>query len=448
LLSAGLTLLILLAFALVVGEMTVDRLRSNFDNDVRSAAESLRTGLTTAPGSQGLLVPAQILRPAAAGHAVIRITNASASVEFPANGPDLPPPGPGLRTHDGYRVATERLVAGPGEVGYLQYGRATDGLEATIARLRLFLALGVLAGAGLALVAGVALGRRAMAPIADLTAAAKAIAKTRNPDYELPRTDVNDEVGELGTTFHDMLASLSDARTQTERMLALQKTFVADASHELRTPLTSILSNLDLLEHALDGEEREMAGSALRSARRMRELVSDLLILARSDAQEARAREPVDLTVLVRAALAEAAPVAIEHEFTLSVPEDLVLLGSPHDLHRLTLNLVENAAIHTPPGTHISIVATETDGSVVLSVEDNGPGIPEEIRERVFDRFVSGGKSETGGGTGLGLALVKAVAESHGGSVSYEPVDGGGSRFLVSLPARRQHDVSTEKTSA
>ena len=148
----------------------------------------------------------------------------------------------------------------------------------------MFLAFGVLGGALLALLAGLATARRAMEPIAELTAAARRIERSRDPSERLPHPEADDEVAELARTLEAMLASLDAARAETEAALARQREFVADASHELRTPLTSVLANLELLEEELEGEQREAAASALRSSRRMRRLVADLLLLARADA--------------------------------------------------------------------------------------------------------------------------------------------------------------------
>ena len=149
--------------------------------------------------------------------------------------------------------------------------------------MKLFLGLGVLGGTALALLAGLATARRAMEPIAELTDAAREIERTRNPAALLPKPQADDEVAELSNTLESMLHALDEARTETEATLVRQREFVADASHELRTPLTSVLANLELLEETLHGEQREAAASALRSSRRMRRLVADLLLLARAD---------------------------------------------------------------------------------------------------------------------------------------------------------------------
>ncbi len=153
----------------------------------------------------------------------------------------------------------------------------------------------MLGGTALAFLAGLAVARRAMRPVTRLTAAAREVARTRDPSTTLPKPSANDEVADLAHTLEDMLGELGAARSETESALARQREFVADASHELRTPLTSILANLELLETELKGEQAEIAESALRSSRRMRRLVADLLLLARADAGRQAPRKPVDL---------------------------------------------------------------------------------------------------------------------------------------------------------
>ena len=176
------------------------------------------------------------------------------------------------------------------------------------------------------------------------------MARTRDPSTTLPKPSANDEVADLAHTLEDMLGELGAARSETEAALARQREFVADASHELRTPLTSILANLELLETELKGEQAEIAESALRSSRRMRRLVADLLLLARADAGRQAPRRPRGPAVVAREAAAEAAPLAVEHQLALDAPDELWVDGVPDDLHRAALNLIENALAHTPSG--------------------------------------------------------------------------------------------------
>jgi signal transduction histidine kinase len=252
----------------------------------------------------------------------------------------------------------------------------------------------------------------------------------------VPQPLGDDEVAELARTLQGMLHGLDAARSETEAMLARQRQFVADASHELRTPLTSVLANLELLAESLDGEQGDAASAALRSSQRMRRLVADLLLLARSDVGRVVPHRPCDLARVAVEAAGELGPVLAEHEIALDV-QPAVVAGARDELHRLTINLIENAIRHTPPGTHIHVTTRVTsDGQAELVVEDDGPGVPPELAATLFERFVRGA-GDRGGSFGLGLAIVQAVARSHGGSVAlHERRDGrSGARFVVRLPA-------------
>ena len=177
----------------------------------------------------------------------------------------------------------------------MQYARRLSDVKATVARVRVFLGLGVLGGAVLALLAGLATARRAMAPIARADRDGALDRAHARPVADLPKPEADDEVAELADTLEEMLRSLDAARGETESALSRQREFVADASHELRTPLTAVLANLELLEEELAGEQRDTATAALRSTRRMRRLVADLLLLARADAGREVPHGPVDL---------------------------------------------------------------------------------------------------------------------------------------------------------
>jgi signal transduction histidine kinase len=261
----------------------------------------------------------------------------------------------------------------------------------------------------------------------------------------VPQSAADDEVAELARTLEGMLRELDAARGETESMLARQRQFVADASHELRTPLTSVLANLELLADRseagqLPGDLGDAARSALRSSHRMRRLVADLLLLARTDVGRVVPREPVDLAQVVVEAAGELGPVSTEHEISLDV-HPAVVEAAHDELHRLVINLLENALRHTPPGTAINVSTTTTpDGQVELVVEDNGPGVPPELVPTLFERFVRGA-GDRGGSFGLGLAIVQAVAVSHGGSVTLQRASTNegdehrGARFVVRLPA-------------
>jgi two-component system OmpR family sensor kinase len=439
--SAGLTFAILLLFAVVIGVFTGRQVRNSFDDDLRLTAVSLAsrihyigpmTSLTNQLGGD------EIIRNAAAGDAAIRIVSAGGEdLNHSAGAPNLGRPQRGVRDFNGYRVVSRPLFDPGGRVvAWLQYAKPLSHVRHTVARIRLFLIFGVLAGTVLALLAGLAIARRAMTPIARLTETAKTIARTRDPAVHMPQPAADDEVADLARTLEAMLVSLDQSRNETQAALERQRSFVADASHELRTPLTSILANLELLSSQLEGEDAEAARSALRSSRRMRRLVADLLLLARADAGRVRRREPIDLRNVVREAAAEVAPLSEEHRLTIDIADEpLVVEGTGDELHRLALNLVQNSLVHTPAGTSVSVTLRRSGHDAVLDVSDDGPGIPPTLRDRIFDRFVRGEGDRSGtAGSGLGLSIVRAVAESHGGRVELHATDSGGARFVVRLP--------------
>jgi two-component system OmpR family sensor kinase len=200
-----------------------------------------------------------------------------------------------------------------------------------------------------------------------------------------------------------------------------------------------VLANLELLEPELSGEEREIARSALRSAERMRRRVADLLALARADAAKegrngSRAqRTRVEMGELVREAVAELAPLAEHHELTVDLREPVFVVAERDELLRAITNLVENALVHTPPGTHVRVAVGSEHGTALLVVEDDGPGIPPAAAARIFERFTRGTTEVPG--NGLGLAIVRAVAEGHGGSVVLVHRPDPGTRFELRLPS-------------
>jgi signal transduction histidine kinase len=449
--SALLTFVILCAFAVAIGSLTVHRIRSDFNRQVSDTARELPRQL------QITVSPFRIVTPLAdftSNHAVVKVMTLGQRVlaQEPAKAPYLGPPNTAVRTINGYRVvntAVPVLLAATNQpFGHviIQYARPVAPIEATVRRVELFLLVGVIAGSVLALMAGMAIARRAMAPIANLTSTAAEIARTRDPSRRLPESQADDEVAELTRTLSGMLRELDAARGETESMLARQRRFVADASHELRTPLTSVLANLELLAESLRGDEGDAARSALRSSQRMRRLVADLLLLARTDAARQQPREPGDLGQIVVEAAGELGPVSGDHEISLDI-QPAKVLGVRDELHRLIINLIENALRHTPAGTEIQIsTRTLDDGQVELVVADNGPGVPAELVPTLFERFVRG-SGDRGGSFGLGLAIVQAVAESHGGSVTFEQPSGAapdgnptGARFVVRLPGRSDLD--------
>jgi signal transduction histidine kinase len=446
--SAGLTLIILIGFAVVVGRLASDRLRNDFEDELRGAASELAVDIELRPAAEFGQIDydgPDLTEYAMAGDASAQIVFATGQpLHRTPNAPDMGPPTTGVQSYEGFDVATFPILNDSGTPpAFIQYARSRDDLDATVDRLWLLLVGGVVAGTALAALAGLAVASRAMRPIASLTAAAREIASTRDPSRRIPESERDDEVAELARTLDAMLRELDAARSEAQVMMQAQREFIADASHELRTPLTSILANLELLheqltEHERAGAQGEMVDSALASSQRMRRLIADLLLLARADAGRTGARRRLDLSEIAGSALAEVRPVATGHELTFTGREPVPVDGDADELHRLTVNLLDNAIRHTPEGTSVELSVARRDGSAVLDVRDDGPGIPEADREGVFKRFARvGGPADVAAdsGTGLGLAIVKAVAGSHGGGVEAGSSPAGGARFTVTLPA-------------
>jgi two-component system OmpR family sensor kinase len=455
-LSAALTFAILCLFAVVVGTVAERRIVGGFDDDLRANVGELQDRINLERTPAGIALSDSdrlVLAGYAAGDAIVRVVD-RANKPIWESDPDIPlgPPISGVTDIGDLRVTSRELVVPLRDItgtfdaplrpvstpiGYVQYAKPEQSIETTVNRVRFFLALGVFGGTLLAFLGGLLVAKRAMRPIAGLTRAAREVARTRDPAIALPKPQANDEVAELANTFEEMLRELSAAREETEATLDRQRKFVADASHELRTPLTSILANLELLESELGGEQRDMADSALRSSRRMRRLVGDLLLLARADAGREMPRGPVDLAAVAAEAAREASVLSSDHTLALDLPEPVMVKGVADDLHRLAGNLIENALIHTPGGTPVTVSVRRDGDNAVLEVADRGPGVPREMRERVFERFArgDGDAAPPSGGSGLGLAIVRAVTAAHSGHVELADAGGGGARFVVTLPA-------------
>jgi two-component system, OmpR family, sensor kinase len=447
--SAGLTLGILLLFGAIVGNLAADRVRDDFSREMKGAVATLASQVQIVDTITNTLIVREpdlgdFVSP---NDASVRIYDARGQqLDASPNAADLGPPVAGVHEVGEMRVATVVLRSRQtGRIaGYVQYGRNEQHIDTTIGRLWLFIAAGVIGATLLASLAGVAIARRAMRPISSLTATARTIAATGDPSSHMPQPRADDEVGELARTLEQMLRSLDAARSEREAVLRRQREFVADASHELRTPLTSILANLELLQTTLreadQDEERAMVDSALRSSGRMSRLVGDLLLLARADAGRIAARTRCDLAEVAGNAAAEVAPMIGERELRIENDRPLPVDGNPDELHRMVLNLLDNAVRHTPPGSTIELRLRAEGGDTIVEVDDDGPGVPVELREQIFERFVRGdGPADTavGGGSGLGLAIVAAVAKFHGGNAEVGESEHGGARFKVRLPLRR-----------
>jgi two-component system OmpR family sensor kinase len=264
--------------------------------------------------------------------------------------------------------------------------------------------------------------------------------------HRVPDTDPRTEVGQLSAAFNQMLGHVETSLEQREASEARLRRFVADASHELRTPLAGIRSYAELARRsteAIPDEVSHALGRVESEAVRMGRLVDDLLLLARLDAGRPLEQEDVDLSRLVIEVTSDARVAGPDHRWSLDLPDEpLVVRGDEHRLHEVVANLLSNARTHTPAGTSVVVRLRANQQSdhqvhqVLLSVTDDGPGIPAELRASVFERFVRAddSRSRAIGSTGLGLSIAHAVVTSHGGSLTLVSAKGG-TGFLIALPA-------------
>jgi two-component system sensor histidine kinase MprB len=262
-----------------------------------------------------------------------------------------------------------------------------------------------------------------------LTAAAERIAETGEPSERVPGGGKG-ELARLGASFNTMLASL-------EESLETQRRFVADASHELRTPLTSLQTNIDVLRGDIElgpRQRRALLEDLHRESQEMRSLIGSLLELARSGAQPAR--EAFQLDELVEDSLDRARSRFPSVIWEAPVVEATVVDGDRDRMERAVWNLLENAGKWSGDGGTVQVSLAGGE----LSVRDHGPGIDEEDRPLVFERFYRSAAARSMPGAGLGLSIVREVAEAHGGTVVAENAGGGGARFRLSLNGAARPD--------
>jgi two-component system OmpR family sensor kinase len=296
--------------------------------------------------------------------------------------------------------------------------------------------------------AGILIIRRQFRPLAEVSAAARQVA-----DLELDRGEVrlptpivkvdpksaHTEIGQLGSSLNRMLDRIAGALSARHASEMRVRQFVADASHELRTPLAAIRGYTELAQRKQEAVPDDVAHAMSRvesETERMTHLVEDMLLLARLDTGRPLGHEQVDLTRLT------------EHEWSLDLPDEpVVVRGDEARLHQVLANLFANARTHTPPGTSVNTSLAVDGEHAVLTVSDDGPGIPVWLQPEIFERFARGdsSRSRRGGSTGLGLAIVAAVVRAHHGTIDVHSVPGK-TEFVVKLPVNSQPSHSDAKS--
>lgn len=360
--------------------------------------------------------------------------------------------GPITRNLDG--VGRYRLVAvdarhRTGGGNTVITGLPLAGVDATMIRVSLIFAVVTAFAVAAATAAGNVIIRRALAPLRRVVQTAGEVVDlpldrgevalpVRVPESD---TEPHTEVGQLGLAVNRMLDHIAAALSTRQASETRVRQFVADASHELRTPLTAIRGYTELAQRVRGTDGDETVGQALSrvhsETERMTRLVEDLLLLARLDSGRPLEREPVDLSRLAADAVTDAHVAGPDQQWRLDLPDEPVIVtGDAARLHQVLTNLLTNARIHTGPGTVVTTKLSTDSTHAVLTVTDDGPGIPPQLQSEVFERFARGdtSRSRKGGSTGLGLAIASAVVHAHHGTIGVRSAPGH-TEFTVRLPS-------------
>jgi two-component system, OmpR family, sensor kinase len=311
-----------------------------------------------------------------------------------------------------------------------------DELTASLNRLVL-----IEGAAAAALLAALAVGawlilRRGLRPLEHMATSARSISAGDLSQRVAP-ADGRSEVGQLGLALNTMLGELEGAFAERDATEHRLRQFLADASHELRTPLTSIQGFAELFRLGGEKDHVDLAIIMRRieeESARMKVLVEDLLLLARLDETRPVERAPVDLAVLAADACSDAVAADPGRPVTLDASGPIIVFGDEGHLRQAIANLVSNALTHTLAGTPIEVSAARTNGHATVVVRDHGEGLDADALDHVFDRFWRADRARVGSGSGLGLSIVAAIAQEHGGDISVVNADGGGARFELTLP--------------
>ena len=342
-----------------------------------------------------------------------------------------------------YRIVASYTRGGT----FYMVGLPLSGVDGTAAQLGIIIA--VVSLAGIIIVAAIAawIVRLALRPLQRVTQTAARVSELPLDRGEVSLvdrvpaadSDTRTEVGRVGSALNRMLDHVDLALETRQASENKVRQFVADASHELRTPLASIRGYAELTRRSgqeLPTDAVHALGRIESESVRMTGLVEDLLLLARLDEGRELEREPVDLTRLLVDAVSDAHAAGPDHLWNLNLPEEPIqTVGDAARLHQVFANLLGNARVHTEPGTTVTVALLAEQDRAVVTVTDGGPGIPEELRSTLFERFARGDSSRFRGtgSTGLGLAIVAAVVAAHHGEVTVDSRPGY-TQVRVSLP--------------
>jgi heavy metal sensor kinase len=330
----------------------------------------------------------------------------------------------------GFRIAAQSTTR-RGRAVVVVAAESMAPVESSVHRVIVLLVLACPAALLLTAAGGWWLARRALRPVEQMTLDAERI-EVESVDERIAEPRTHDEVGHLARTLNAMLARIRSA-------VAQQRQLVDDASHELRTPLAAMRSEIDVSLRAddLDPAARAVLESVREEVDRLARIVDDLLTLAESDQHRLTlATEDVDLAVVAERAASGLRHLAEQRSVALQVSGDATIVAAdPERLSQAIGNVIDNAVKFSPAGATVAVYTTANGAGASVTVTDDGPGVAETDRSRIFERFFRADGARTRGGSGLGLAIAHTIISAHGGEIRYEPRNPTGSAFEIELPA-------------
>lgn len=444
---------LLIAMSLAVYLLFNRQLLVSLDDTLRLRADTILEQMNPSVSPLSLPSAAGPGAELAAGEAVLRLYDAAGTLRADAS-PGIPASSEeraavadalarprslhrtlALEDEEDYRVLLDPVVAEGAIVGVLATGIEISRVTQPLAILRLVLVTADVLTAAVLALGSYWIARRALAPVVVMTETAERI--THGDLHErVSGGTADDELGRLASTFNAMIARLSDT-------IERERQFTGDASHELRTPLAAIGAGIDVtLARERDPSEYRRVLTVIRGqTTRLNTLADHLLLLARLDNEEIRVRfADIEVGALVVSAVAD---FQGRHQGAVVRTDQSTgpwtVHGDAELLDRAFLQLLENVTTHVGASARIEVSLTRAgDGSIIVAVEDDGPGIPDGLAGEVFQRFRRGDGARRGGGTGLGLAIVDAIARAHGGAIAMAPARSGrGARLELALPPAR-----------
>jgi two-component system, OmpR family, sensor kinase len=457
--GAALVALTLLAFGWLVYELAANSQATTQDDSLGQRAADALTSIQTAPlgelsgattpslvGAEDLQHRTDLFTEVLTSSGVVlsstgRIGGAAPAV--PATLLDAAANRGALATVDTPGAPQLRLFAGPwsrpdlGLRGFVVAGQPTSIQTENRKGLRGFLIISSIPALLAAFLASWLITGRALRPLRTVVETTDSIARTRDLKRRLPPAKRRDEIGLLSESFNGMLEQVEAANQQLTVALDAQRRFVADASHELRTPLTTIRGNADLLAQGplVTEDVRAAAAHDIASeSARMSRLVDHLLTLAQADAGQHLELAPVELRSTMTSVCRQAQTMHPDRTFRNVGMTDATVRGDIDGVTQLLWILVDNAVKFTKPGGEIELGLRQLDSTALITVADDGTGIPPDDLERVFERFYQVDPARSNKGAGLGLSIARWIVDEHHGTISVRNNSGPGCTFTVSLP--------------